>query len=137
MGLYLCVFDESDEIDGVDVGSYADYGRFVDAVVAHFEKGKRGSGCPIITMHSDSDGQWTPEECSRLDRDLQEIERVFSSLPARPISEGWQVQVTKTFGIKPKTLAECFFDIDGEPLIGRLRGLCQMAVDKRIPILFQ
>lgn len=137
MGLYLCVWEESDEVDGVDVGSYADYGRFVDPIIEHVEAGKRGSKCPIITMHSDSDGQWALEECARLKHDLEWIQRVFSSLPPAPIPAGWQTQVAKTLGIKPATLADSFFDIDGEQLIGRLIGLCQIAVDSRRGILFQ
>ena len=137
MGLYLCVRDESDEIDGVDVGSYADYGRFIEKVVEHAEGKIRGSKCPVLTLHHDSDGRWTPEECSRLQIELGSIFRVFSALPPISIKEAWQLQVAKTFGLKPQTLSDCFFDVDGEPLITRLVGLCQIAIERRHSILFQ
>ncbi len=46
MGLYLCVFDEDEELDGIDVGSYADYNIFRNAVVEMLEDGKPGSKYP-------------------------------------------------------------------------------------------
>ena len=137
MGLYLCLWDEHDEIDGVDVGSYADYGRFVEAVVKHAEKGNRGSKYPLISMHSDSEGEWSRSDSARLVGDLEEIQRTFASLPPLPVPAGWQTQVAKTFGIMPKSLGDSFFDIDGEPLIGRLIGLCRLAITHQKSILFQ
>jgi hypothetical protein len=137
MGLYLCLWGDSDELDGVDVGSYADYGRFVEAVVRHAEQGNRGSRCPLISIHSDSDGEWSPSDCAQLAKNLEELQRTFSSLPPAPIPEGWQSQVAKTFGIKPESLEDCFFDVDGEPLITRLIGLCRLAIHHQKSILFQ
>lgn len=136
MGLYLCVRDDVDEVDGVEVGSYADYGGFIEKVVEHVEGGARGSRCPTLTLHSDCDGQWTPEECARLQAELDRISQAFSALPPIPLKP-WQLDVAKTFGLKPKTLSDCFFDVDGEPLMTRLAGLCQIAIERRQPILFQ
>lgn len=42
MGLYLCVFEGDDELDGVEVGSYADFGAFRSAVATHVEGGIEG-----------------------------------------------------------------------------------------------
>jgi hypothetical protein len=34
-------------------------------------------------------------------------------------------------------LLETFFDVDGEPLLDRLIGLCRVASSRNLPILFQ
>jgi len=52
MGLYLCVFDGEEELDGVEVGFYADFGTFRNAVVRHLENGKAGSRFPTLIHHS-------------------------------------------------------------------------------------
>ena len=93
--------------------------------------------CPTLTLHSDCDGQWTPEECDRLQAELDRISQAFLALPPIPLKELWQLDVAKTVGLKPKTLSDCFFDVDGEPLMARLAGLCQIAIERRQPILFQ
>jgi len=46
MGLYLCVFDGDNELDGVEVGAYTDFHTFRSAVAAHVEAGVEGSRCP-------------------------------------------------------------------------------------------
>jgi hypothetical protein len=74
MGLYLCAFDGEDELEGVEVGSYADFNFLRDAVVAVVEDGKRGSRCPVLQNHHDSDGEWSPEEAARLLREFDLIE---------------------------------------------------------------
>lgn len=137
MGLYLCVRDESEEVEGVEVGSYADYGRFLDAVVKNVEGGTQGSTCPTLTLHSDCEGVWDAASCIRLRDELDMILRSFMTAPPIPLHEPWQLNVAKTFGIKPESLSDCFFDVDGEPLLGRLRALCDAAIERGRPILFQ
>jgi hypothetical protein len=137
LGLYLCVWDEVEEVDGVEVGSYVDYGRFIEKVVEHVEGGARGSRCPTLTLHSDCDGQWSPEECIQLRKELNQISQAFAALPPIPLSELWQQMVAKTMGLQPKVLLDCFFDVDGEPLVARLVNLSQVAIDRGKPILFQ
>lgn len=39
MGLYLCVFDDDIELEGVEVGVYEDFNFFRDAVTATVEHG--------------------------------------------------------------------------------------------------
>ena len=34
MGLYLCIFDEDEEVDGVEVGLYSDFNALRDYVAA-------------------------------------------------------------------------------------------------------
>jgi hypothetical protein len=55
MGLYLCVFQGDEELDGVDVGSYGDFNHF-RSVVAGLEDGPPGSKYPTLILHPDSDG---------------------------------------------------------------------------------
>ncbi|WP_082190401.1 Imm70 family immunity protein [Frateuria defendens] len=137
MGLYLCIFDGEEEIDGVEVGSYADFNFFRDAVVAAVEGGQRGSRCPTLVNHHDSDGEWLPDAALQLIGELDLIAAVFSEEPPLELDSLWKKKVATAVGLVPKNLLDCFFDIDGEPLLGRLRGLAEQSVKKKVPILFQ
>ncbi len=138
MGLYLCVFDNNDEeIDGVDVGSYADFNFFRDTVAANIEGGVYGSICPILQNHSDCDGFWTNHEARLLLTELDLIERTFLTCPPVDFDVPWKVEVARIFGIKPQNLLECFFDIDGESLTNRIRGLALSCIEENTIILFQ
>jgi hypothetical protein len=137
MGLYLCVFDGDEEIDGVELGSYADFGTLRAAVAKHIEGGAEGSKCPTLMLHSDSDGEWSPEEAMVLHSELTLISSRFKELPPEPLGDGWKAQVAREHGLYPKSLYDCFFDIDGEPLLERLSNLTQLSVERKLPILFQ
>ena len=137
MGLYLAIFDSDKEIDGVEVGFYGDFGLFRDAVVKHVEDGLAGSRCPTLIVHSDCDGEWSPIKASALERELLEIERVFRSLPPTLPRDGWQPMLAKQMGLTLANLYDCFFDVDGEPLIERLATLVRKSQQLGLPILFQ
>jgi hypothetical protein len=137
MGLYLCVFDDDEELEGVEVGSYEDWNTFVQAVVDAAEGGNRGSRFPILSLHSDCDGQWTPTECAELERDLDEIARSLQTRPPAPVPAGWKGEIVKRLGLRFTNLGDCFFDVDGENLIDRLRCLVRVAVGAEKPVLFQ
>jgi len=137
MGLYLCVFDEGEDVEGIDCGGYSDWNAFIAAVVEHVEHGQRGTRVPLLTMHSDSDGEWSPAECVVLERALDEIEAVFRRQPAQPPRDGWRAQVAADLELQFDSLWDCFFDVDGENLIERLRGLAKVALDRDRPIRFQ
>jgi hypothetical protein len=137
MGLYLCAFDGDEEVDGVEVGSYEDFNVFRNAVVAAVENGKHGSRCPVLQNHHDSDGEWTPEEAGRLIKELDLVNKEFSSKPPVEFNSEWKKKVAVSLGLIPKNLLECFFDVDGESLVSRMRRLAEKSVDKGIPILFQ
>ncbi len=137
MSLYLVVFDDENELDGVGVGAYADFSTFRDAVVNNLEGGVAGCRFPILILHSDCDGEWSPGEAAALERELVEIGSRFRELPAIPLRAEWQKQVAKARGIQPLTLYDCFFDVDGQPLLERLIGLAKLSQAKGLPILFQ
>ena len=103
MGLYLTIFDNDDEVEGVEVGSYADFAFFRDAVVSNVEGGIAGARCPTLILHSDCDGEWSPEDATALEAELQIIAAEFADLP--PITlDGWEADVAKTLGLNPANL---------------------------------
>jgi len=86
MGLYLTIFDDGQEVDGVEVGSYSDFGAFRDAVIKHLENGHAGSQFPTLILHSDCDGCWTPSEAVWLQHELMIISARFRELPPIPLN---------------------------------------------------
>lgn len=137
MGLYLCVFDDDDELDGVEVGSYSDFDFFRRSVTELLEGGVAGSRFPTLIIHSDSDGEWSLTECESLRQELMTIASEFQQLPGIPFRVDWQQQVGKLLGLKPASLYESFIDVDGERLLERLIRLCDVATERAMPILFQ
>jgi hypothetical protein len=117
MSLYLCVFNGDVEVDGVEVGSYADFGRLRDIVLQKLEHGERGSRFPVLQFHSDSNGEWTVEQCALLENELRQVQSELS--------------------LHPDAAAESFVDVDGENLFEGLLRLCQLARSEGQPILFQ
>jgi hypothetical protein len=137
MGLYLCIFDEDDEIDGVEVGSYADFGALHDYVVRELDAGREGSRYPVFVLHSDCDGEWPVSDCERLQSELAEISAALKQHPPVAFSSDWQKSVAKSIGLAPQNAFESFIDVDGEFLLERLQNLVKNALGRRLPILFQ
>jgi hypothetical protein len=137
MGLYLCVFDGDEELDGVEIGSYGDFAFFRDAVAKHLEGDQYGSRFPTLLMHSDSEGEWPPDQAVVLEKELLLIAKESKSLPPVAWPPGWQEDVARQLGLRPANLYDCFIDIDGEPLIERLVDLTKLSQRSRQPILFQ
>ena len=137
MGLYLCVFEEDEELDGVDIGSYSDFGFFRDVVTNQLEAGTPGANYPTLILHSDCDGEWSAQECAALQQELESIADAFRQLPPTEFNSDWQRAVAKSLGLQPGNLYESFIDVDGEPLLERLLGLCRLAQERGQPILFQ
>lgn len=136
MGLYLAVFENDEEIEGVEVGSYDDFNVFRKTVTESLENGVEGSRFPTLVLHSDCDGIWNHDEAARLRAELETIRSEFAKLPPRCF-EGWQNDVERSIGLAPSNLAESFIDVDGEYLFDRLITLTQVAEDRRQPIVFQ
>lgn len=137
MGLYLTIFDGDEELDGVEVGSYTDFATFRSAVEKHVEGGIEGSRCPMLMLHSDCDGEWSPDEATQLQEEFTAITERFMELPPESLGDGWKPEVAKMFGLQPANLYDCFFDVDGEPLLDRLMGLAELSDERNQPILFQ
>ncbi len=70
MGLYLAVFDDDEELEGVEVGSYDDFSWFRNTIVDRLEEGVAGSRFPTLIKHSHCDGQWSPSEAVALKVEL-------------------------------------------------------------------
>lgn len=138
MGLYFCVFGSSDtdtELDGVDVGSCSDFASFRATVAERLERGQWGSRFPVLMLHSWSDGEWSPAEADELRRELEAIQQELDLLPPKEFPEGsWQSVVAESTGLAPRSLAECFIDIDGDLLTARLRDLAELASNRGRPI---
>jgi hypothetical protein len=137
MGLYLCVFDGDEDVDGVEVGSYADFNALRDYITHELEGGKAGFRFPVLILHSDSDGEWTPSDCEKLRGELVEIATALKARPAIKFVSDWQEGVAKSIALVPQNAFESFIDVDGEFLIERLQSLVEGARKRGLPILFQ
>lgn len=137
MGLYLCIFDDENEIDGVEVGPYADFNNLRNYVVRELEGGKAGGRFSEFVLHSDSDGEWSPEVCEKLKVELAEIiELMKNRVPIQFASE-WQKNIAKKVGVVPKNAFQSFIDVDGEFVLDRIYSLVNIALQHGLPILFQ
>lgn len=137
MGLYLCIFDGEEDVDGVEVGAYADYNALRDCVVRELEAGRAGSRFPTFVLHSDCDGEWPVAECQKLQDELAEIAAALKQRLAVAFSSDWQKVVAKSVGLNPQNAFESFIDVDGEFLLERLQNLAENALARRLPIVFQ
>jgi len=137
MSLYLCIFDEDEELDGVDVGAYSDFGDFHDTVANVLEGRKAGSRFPVLMLRSGCDSEWNVVQCCKLESELETISAELKQQPPKEFFAEWQKNVAKKLGHRPATLYDCFIDVDGEPLLERLLGLVKLAQQRKLPILFQ
>jgi len=137
MGLYLSLFDEDEEIDGVEVGPYSDFNAFRDCVTRELEDGHAGSKFPTLILHSDNEGEWSPGEAAELEKELGSISEEFRRRQPIPLSSEWQKQAVKRRGLRINSLYDRFFDVDGNPLLERLISLARLSQQRNQPILFQ
>jgi hypothetical protein len=137
MGLYLCVFSDDEEIEGVEVGGYDDFAVFRDAVCAELEGGKRGSRFPHLQLHSDCDGAWDVQVLPELGGELRTIRAELEVLPAKPYAAEWQIRAAQEHGLVPSSRLDSFIDVDGELLVDRLLLLVAAAQQTAVPIWFQ
>jgi Immunity protein 70 len=137
VGLYLCVFDADEEIDGVEVGHYADFNALREYVRLQLESGQGGSRFPTLMIHSDCDGEWPPAECEKLVAELAELASEMNEKQPVPFTSEWQKFVAKSKGLSPRNAFESFIDVDGEFLLERMQRLAKLAAERNLPILFQ
>jgi hypothetical protein len=110
VSLYLCVFDDETEIAGVDVGAYADFGEFREAVL-QLEGGRWGTRFPTLMNHPDADGQWDVQDLATLRAELGTLAN--------------------------ESVLDRFRDGEGHRLAAALLALCDRAVALQRPIIFQ
>lgn len=106
-------------------------------VTRELEGEKQGGRFPIFIIHSDCDGEWTAAECEKLIVELGEIISEMKGRPPRPFVSDWQKFVAQSTGLVPKNAFESFVDVDGQFVLERILSLAIVAVDRRLPILFQ
>jgi hypothetical protein len=72
-----------------------------------------------------------------LEKELRQISTEFLARPPIPVTSDWKKQVVRFTGLKMNSLYDCFFDVDGEPLLERLIKLAELSQNRNLPILFQ
>jgi hypothetical protein len=137
MSLYLCVYAGDREVEGVEVGPYADFNGLRLAIVRELEGGVTGSRFPVLMAHSDCDGEWPLEACGRLRDELAAIAAAMKALPPRDWVSEWQRAAALQAGVRPRNAFESFVDVDGRFLLERLAELVEAALAEEAPILFQ
>lgn len=137
MGLYLCIFENDEDIDGIDIGSYADFNAVRECIARTLENGNVGRKFPTLMLHSDCDGEWTVPECQLLQKEIAEISNQLRSFSPIAFPSRWQADLAKACGIVPRNAYESFLDVDGEFLFERLTKLIDKAIERQLPILFQ
>jgi hypothetical protein len=139
MGLILCVYEgreAGDDIDGFQVGSYSDFGAWREFIAANLEAGQWGSRFRTLMMHSDCDGEWSPDDCITLKRELAIIRDEMARLPVVPFHSAWQQQVADELALRQHSALDCFINVDGETLVDAIARLAELAVVRRRPITF-
>ncbi len=141
MGLYLTAWDDASgrEFDGVEVGRYEDFAVFRETISSYLEPAVPwGARFPLLLNHEDCDGQWDAAVLPALLEELKTVHRELSGLMPRPdLLDDWKVETARRFGLEPKNLSECFFDVDGQNLCTKLIALAELALQKGVPIYFQ
>ena len=87
-------------------------------------------------MHSDCDGEWSPEDCVLLRQELETIREKMARLPVVPFPAQWQQQVVEEFGLTPQNALDCFINVDGENLVEAIARLADLAIKLGKPIDF-
>jgi hypothetical protein len=138
VGLYLHIGVEGEsEIDGADLGRYADFGAFRDFVAKSLENGVPGARFPVLMGHSDCDGEWSVDDCRRLQDELLQIGEAMFAMAALTVNGAWQESVMREKGLVPRNALESFIDVSGVPVAVRLLQLTAVAIDHGYPIAFQ
>ena len=137
MGLYLCIFDEDEEVDGVEVGLYSDFNALRDYVARELEGGTRGARFPTLMLHSDCDGEWSAADCEKLIPELRDISAQMRARPPVEFASDWQKHVARSAGLAPRSAFEAFIDVDGQFVLERMLHLASVALERGLPVLFQ
>ncbi|SHG56649.1 Imm70 family immunity protein [Flavobacterium defluvii] len=138
MGLYLAIFKNEEEINGLEVGTYEYFGIFRDCIYEFIENSSNwGDICPTIMNHSDCDGKWESKECVEMMFELKKVKKTFQKQAPNKKVIDQKKELIDLYQIKILNLYDCFIDVDGENLIDRLIELCKDAIDNDLDIIFQ
>ena len=138
-GLYLCLLDEDLEIDygGIEVGSWKQFQKYRDAIHLRIEKRflrKTPVGERFPLFLTRMSGGWRAEELAELKEELEEILVKASSKAADPsIVPEYASRVRSRF----RALHHCFVDTQVEPLLEKLIALCNLGIEKKLPMVMQ
>jgi hypothetical protein len=131
MSLYLAIFDGEEEVAGWVFGHYSDFGCFRDIIAESLNP----ADYPALMDHSDCDGEWSVAELPRLRWELVAIGDRFKELPPRQFQNVFDH--TAAYRAGASSLYDCFHNVDGENVFEALIGLCDEAIRRQCPILFQ
>ena len=137
MGVYLCIFAEDEEVDGVEMGHYSDFNALRDYVARELEGGVRGARFPTLMLHSDCDGEWSVADCEKLIQELRDLIVQMQGRAPVEFASDWQKHVARSTGLAPTNAFETFIDVDGEFVLERMLDLASLALERGLPILFQ
>lgn len=91
----------------------------------------------MLMLHADSDGTWEPAGAQRLESELRTIKAELGLHDPVDIPPGWHREVMAVRGLRPRSLAECYVDVDGEFLLDRLIEVAHLAQERASAIWFQ
>jgi hypothetical protein len=131
MSLYLGIFDGDEEINGWVFGHYSDFGCFRDAVASVVDARR----FPVLMQSSDCDSEWSPDQQRLLIQELAEIGEVFRLQPPKQ-PEG-SFEHTGEFRRGAASLYDCFHNVDGENVFEAMTLLCEVGIEKNLPLVMQ
>jgi len=77
MSLYLCVFLDSKDVSGLDMGSYSDFNHFRMKLLHANASNNNTIRLNTLLNHSDCDGEWTSKQSLSLIKELREVRSYF------------------------------------------------------------
>jgi len=85
----------------------------------------------------DCDGECSTTEVAEFEEEIIEIDDEFPRCPPIAIKSDWKRVVATKFGLKANSLYDCFFDLDGDPLLERRIYPSKISRDRKLAIVFQ
>lgn len=77
MSLYLCIFIDTIEAQGLDMGSYSEFNAFRTKLLQVKAYSRTPYSLKTLLYHSDCEGEWTPKECKKLIFELNYVRDLF------------------------------------------------------------
>ncbi|MDP3939576.1 MAG: hypothetical protein Q8R92_15765 [Deltaproteobacteria bacterium] len=138
-GLYLCVLDRDLDIDygGIEAGPWSVVQGYREAINRRLEHSflrKRPMGHRFPLFLQRDAGGWGAEELPALKAEIATILEEASRKPADPdIVPEYASRVRSRF----RALHHCFVDTQVEPLLEKILALCDLGMEKGLPLVMQ